>query len=223
MRSPALLHPGVVEGFPDPRGFDEEGLVAVGGDLSVERLLLAYDHGIFPWFGEENVELWWSPDPRAVLVPEELHISRSMAPVLRHTELRTTWNRAFPDVMRACAVERADGVWILPEMIEAYTELHAQGHAHSLEVWQGEDLVGGIYGVHRGGVFAGESMFHRVDNASKLALIEFAQTLHTLGVELIDVQILTDHLASLGAKNIPRSEYLARLSDLRHKDVRPPG
>ena len=124
--------------------------------------------------------------------------------------------------MQGCAEERADGVWILPEMIEAYTELHAQGHAHSLEVWQGEDLVGGIYGVHRGGLFAGESMFHRVDNASKIALIEFVRILHTHGVELIDVQILTDHLASLGARDIPRSEYLARLGDLRHKDVRLP-
>jgi leucyl/phenylalanyl-tRNA--protein transferase len=144
-----------------------------------------------------------------------------MARFLRNTDLRTTWDQAFPEVMQACAERRADGVWIVPEMIGAYTELHAQGHAHSVEVWRRDELIGGIYGVHRGGLFAGESMFHRVDNASKLAFIELVRTLHAHGIELLDVQILTDHLASLGAKNIPRQDYLATLGNLRHKETLP--
>jgi leucyl/phenylalanyl-tRNA--protein transferase len=219
---PAFLQPGFVDAFPDPRGADGEGLVAVGGDLCVERLLLAYDSGIFPWFSEENPELWWSPDPRAVLFPENLHISRSMSRWLLTHEFTVTWNRAFPEVMQGCAEERCDGTWILPEMIESYTELNRQHHAHSLEVWSGADLVGGIYGVHRGGLFAGESMFHRVDNVSKFALIKLVQTLHTLGVELIDVQLMTPHLASMGAVEIPREHYLELVHHLRKKDVRLP-
>jgi leucyl/phenylalanyl-tRNA---protein transferase len=219
---PALLQPGLLEPFPDPNAADDEGLVAVGGDLSVERLLLAYDHGIFPWFSEDNPELWWSPDPRAVLAPRDVHISRSMSRWLRSHEFTVTWNRAFPEVMRACAEDRCDGTWILPEMIVAYTELHRQRHAHCVDVWRGTDLVGGIYGVHRGGLFAAESMFHRADNASKLALITLAQVLSAQGIELIDVQFLTPHLASMGAIEIPRTHYLDIVQNLHKKTVRLP-
>lgn len=212
---PVLLQPGVVEDFPDPNDADAEGLVAVGGDLCVERLLRAYDQGVFPWFSEDNPELWWSPDPRAVLFPRDLHISRSMRRCLRNNDFTVTWNQAFPEVMRACSEGRSDGTWILPEMIEAYTELNVLGHAHSLEVWQDERLVGGIYGVRRGGLFAGESMFHEVDNASKFALTVAVRTLHEDGVSLFDVQLMTDHLASMGAISIPGREYLQLVSELR--------
>lgn len=216
---PVLLEPGVIEDFPDPKLADSEGLVAVGGDLSVERLLRAYDQGVFPWFGDESPELWWSPDPRAVLHPWNLHISRKMSRVIRTVGWRTTWNRAFTDVMLACSENRTDGTWIVPEMVEAYTEMNALGHAHSLEVWEGDDLIGGMYGVHRGGFFAAESMFHRIDNASKVALIHAVQALQQVGIEMLDVQLMTEHLASMGAEAMPRRKYLARIRELREKPV----
>ena len=217
---PVLLQPGLVVDFPDPRAADAEGLVAVGGDLSVPRLLRAYEQGIFPWFNEDNPELWWSPDPRAVLLPENLHVSRSMARCLRRGQFEITWDHAFAEVMRCCATGREDGTWIVPSMIAAYTELHRAGHAHSLEVWDGRRLVGGIYGVHRGGLFAGESMFHRATNASKVALIELVRRLARVGIELIDVQLMTDHLASMGAVEWRREEYLRRIAYLTRKPVR---
>lgn len=216
---PVLLHPGREEAFPDPRRADAEGLVAVGGDLSVPRLLQAYDHGIFPWFSAENPELWWSPDPRAVIFPEQLHISKSMRRLRRRAQVELSIDRAFTHVMLACGENRGDGTWILPEMVDAYRELHRQGHAHSLEVWQEGQLVAGIYGVHRGGLFAGESMFHRVRDMSKLALIEMVEFVAGCGVELFDVQLMTPHLASMGAVSIPREEYLQRIEDLRDKPV----
>lgn len=216
---PILLTPGVIEDFPDPRLTDEEGLVAVGGDLSRDRLLRAYDQGVFPWFNEGTPELWWSPEPRAVLFPADLHISRSMQRVLSKGNFELSLNRAFVEVMIACSEERFDGTWILPEMIEAYSDLNAHGHAHSVEVWQDGDLVGGIYGVQRGALFAGESMFHRQTNASKVALITLVRSLAAAGVELVDVQMMTPHLASMGAVSIPRADYLARISVLTHKAV----
>jgi leucyl/phenylalanyl-tRNA--protein transferase len=214
---PLLIAPGGPLFFPDPRVADEEGLVAIGGDLSVERLLFAYEAGIFPWHDEGLPPLWWSPDPRAVLDARDLLVSRSMKRVLQSGEFSVSYNRAFRRVMQACGEDRAEGTWILPEMLEAYTCLHDLGHAHSIEVWSEGELVGGLYGVQRGALFAAESMFHRVSNASKVALIVSVKALFRAGVELYDVQFLTRHLESLGARQISRVEYLERLA--RARDV----
>ncbi len=214
-----MIPPGGPLVFPDPAVADEEGLLAVGGDLSAERLLLAYDHGIFPWHDVGLPPLWWSPDPRTIFELERLHVSRSMRRVLRQASFEVSFDRAFLDVMRACGSEREEGTWILPEMVTAYAELHRLGHAHSFEVWQGGELVGGLYGVHRGGLFAAESMFHRRTNASKVALIVAVQSLFPAGIELFDVQFSTSHLESLGAREISRSEYLERLAEARDKHV----
>jgi leucyl/phenylalanyl-tRNA--protein transferase len=211
--------PGAPPVFPDPREADEEGLVAIGGDLTPERILAAYDVGIFPWFDEGLPPLWWSPHPRAVIELSELHVSRSMRRELHKARFQLSFDRAFTDVMRLCAERDDAGTWIFPEMIEAYSRLYELGHAHSFEVWHEEHLVGGLYGVHRGGLFAAESMFHLVTNASKVALIASVRSLCASGIELYDVQFLTPHLASLGAREIPRSEYLARLDALRDKPV----
>lgn len=219
---PVLLSPGAPVAFPDPGLADADGLVAVGGDLSPERLLHAYDHGIFPWYDGSMPQLWWSPDPRAVLAPENLHVSRSLERKLKAQAFRLTWDREFTKVIRACGENRSDGTWLTPEMIAAYEELHRLGHVHSLEVWSGEEnteLVGGIYGVHRGGLFAAESMFHRRTDASKIALVALVRSLVARGVELFDVQILTGHLQSMGAAGIPREDYLARVQELVQKRV----
>ncbi|MGE0324833.1 MAG: leucyl/phenylalanyl-tRNA--protein transferase [Polyangiaceae bacterium] len=208
---PKLLHPGRREAFPDPRLADDEGLVAVGGDLSPWRLMAAYERGIFPWYNGGVPPLWWSPDPRTVLDPCDVHVSRSLRRVLRRGTFRVTSDRAFSEVIRACAEERSEGTWILPEMIEAYEELFEMGHAHSFEVWDAERLVGGLYGVAVGRAFAAESMFHRATDASKVGLVVSIAGLERIGLELFDVQFLTDHLASLGAKEIPRRRYLDRL------------
>jgi len=206
--------------FPPADTADEDGLVAVGGDLSPERLLLAYDCGIFPWYDEDLPPLWWSPDPRTVLSAEGLHVSRSLARTLRTTPLVLTWDRAFGDVMRACGDRPGHGTWIIPEMIAAYERLHALGHAHSVEAWHGDALVGGLYGVHRGGLFAAESMFHRETDASKVALVAAVRSLFRAGIEIFDVQMTTPHLARLGAEEWPRSRYLARVAKARTKHVR---
>ncbi|MEZ4229977.1 MAG: leucyl/phenylalanyl-tRNA--protein transferase [Polyangiaceae bacterium] len=211
-RPPKLLHPGRREAFPDPRLADEEGLVAVGGDLAPWRLMAAYERGIFPWYNGGVPPLWWSPDPRTVLEPGDLHVSRSLRRLLRKRALEVSYDRAFSQVMRACASERSEGTWILPEMLDAYDQLFALGHAHSFEVWQQGQLVGGLYGVAVGKAFAAESMFHRVTNASKVALSVCLTSLARAGLELFDVQFLTDHLASLGAREIPRQQYLDRLT-----------
>lgn len=198
---------------------DARGLVAAGGALAPEWLLTAYERGIFPWYDEDMPPLWWSPDPRAVLDPESLCISRSMRRFCRNTRLSLSFNRAFREVMLACGDARDDGTWILPEMLEAYVRLHELGHAHSVEVWNGTELVGGLYGVQRGALFAAESMFHRETNASKLALISAVQSLFSRGIALFDVQFLTPHLASLGTYTIRRSEYLTRLADAVRQQV----
>jgi leucyl/phenylalanyl-tRNA---protein transferase len=210
-----LIAPGGPVVFPDPESADDEGLLAVGGDLSLSRLLAAYDHGIFPWYDEGLPPLWWSPDPRAVIDPQALHISKSLRRVLRQRRFDISYDRAFPRVMRECGAQREGGTWILPEMLEAYTALHRAGHAHSFEVWAGTELVGGLYGVHRGGLFAAESMFHRVTGASKIALVVSVRNLFRAGVSLYDVQFQTPHLASLGAYELSRTEYLARLQSAR--------
>jgi leucyl/phenylalanyl-tRNA--protein transferase len=205
--------------FPDPRRADDDGLLAIGGDLSVARLLLAYDSGVFPWYGPELPPLWWSPDPRGVIEVEDLHVSRSMRRVLRCGDFQITWNRSFRDVMHECGQERETGTWILPEMEQAYGELHRLGHAHSLEVWSRDRLVGGLYGVQRGALFAAESMFHRRRDASKVALIAAVRSVFAQGIELFDVQFTTSHLVSLGAHDVSREQYLARLAQVRRRQV----
>lgn len=195
--------------FPDVSQATEDGLLAVGGDLSPERLLSAYQNGIFPWFDNDDTILWWSPDPRFVLFPEDLKVSKSMKQVLRHSDFKITVNQDFESVINACATANRPGqedTWITKGMIEAYTKLHQLGYAKSIEVWQDKELVGGFYGVDlNNGVFCGESMFTKVSNASKAAFISFIQ--HT-DYQLIDCQVYTNHLESLGAIEIPRDEFL---------------
>lgn len=198
--------------FPDPELADPSGLVAIGLDLKPETLLDAYAHGIFPWYSEGQPILWWSPDPRMVLFPEAFHCSRRLARRLRQPRYGFTRDRAFADVIRTCAeIERPgqDGTWITPEMIEAYLELHRLGWAHSYEVWLDGDLVGGLYGVAMGRIFFAESMFSRVTDGSKMALARLVADALDSGIRLIDCQLYTPHLASLGACEIPRSEFLA--------------
>jgi leucyl/phenylalanyl-tRNA--protein transferase len=198
--------------FPNPRVADDEGLVAVGGDLSVARLLLAYRSGIFPWTVDPIT--WWSPNPRAILEFDRFHVSRSLARVIRHQTFRVTTDQAFVRVMEGCAAPapgRRD-TWISPEFIAAYTRLHKEGHAHSLECWKGKELAGGIYGVAVGGLFAGESMFHRADDASKVALFSLVSHLRSRGFALLDIQMLTPITTRLGGTTLPRDEYLERLA-----------
>lgn len=191
---------------------DPNGLLAAGGELSVERLLEAYRHGIFPWFNPGEPILWWSPNPRMVLVPGEFKVSRSLAKVLRNVGYEVRVDSAFEQVMRSCAVPRdgQNGTWINEDMIAAYCALHRLGYAHSIEVWISGDLVGGLYGVSIGRMFYGESMFSRVDNASKIALAHLAMQLERWGFPMIDCQMSTPHLTSLGAREIPRKEFIAR-------------
>jgi len=198
--------------FPDPRRADAEGLVAVGGDLSVPRLLVAYRTGIFPWTVAPVT--WWSPDPRAIFELDGFHLSRSLGRVLRRGVFRITIDRAFREVMQGCAAPAPGrrSTWITPEFLEAYTRLHEHGKAHSLECWQGENLAGGIYGVAIGGLFAGESMFHRVSNASKVALFHLVEHLRQRDFALFDIQMLTPITEQLGGTSIPRTTYLKRLA-----------
>jgi leucyl/phenylalanyl-tRNA--protein transferase len=198
--------------FPPASEADRQGLVAIGGDLALPRLLLAYRSGLFPWTVEPIT--WWSPDPRAIFALDDFHVSRSLGRVLRQEIFRVTCDEAFREVMEGCAAP-APGrreTWISPEFIEAYTQLHEAGHAHSVECWQGERLAGGIYGVAVGGFFAGESMFHRVSNASKVALYHLIERLRGQGFELFDVQMLTPITKQLGAIEMSRDDYLKRLS-----------
>ena len=206
--------------FPHPESAlrDPDGLLAVGGDLSPERLVAAYERGIFPWFNEGQPILWWSPDPRAVLVPDELHISRSLRRTLKRDQFSITIDRAFDAVIAGCSESRADtGTWITPEMRQAYQSLHELGSAHSIEIWQGESLAGGLYGVGVGRMFAGESMFSAVTDASKVAMVALTWRCRDIGVELIDCQLPTPHLERLGIKCIPRAEYLQRIGDLHQQ------
>ncbi|HEX4262986.1 MAG TPA: leucyl/phenylalanyl-tRNA--protein transferase [Verrucomicrobiae bacterium] len=198
--------------FPDPREANPQGLVAIGGDLSVERLLLAYRSGIFPWTIAPIS--WWSPDPRAVLEHDQLHIPDSLKKILRKGVFKITMDRAFAQVIENCAARVAgrSDTWITPEFIEAYTQLHEQGHAHSLECWQDGELAGGIYGVAIGGFFAGESMFHRVSNASKVALCHLVEHLRKREFALLDIQMLTPVTRQMGGTTISRGDYLKRLA-----------
>lgn len=190
---------------------DEQGLVAVGGDLEPDRLLAAYRQGLFPWYNDGMPICWWSPEPRAVIDLEGLRVSRRLARTCRSGRFRFTFDRAFGAVMAACGEDRDDGTWITRDMHEAYCRLHRLGHAHSIEVWQDEQLVGGLYGVALGGLFAGESMFHRVRDASKAAMVRLFEHLRRRGYVLFDTQFVTDHTGRMGAYHIPRAEYLRRL------------
>ena len=193
---------------------EPDGLLAAGGDLSPERLINAYQSGIFPWYSEDEPILWWSPDPRFVLYPEELKLSRSLIKNVRNGGFRITLDRAFNDVIANCSTTpRHDqpGTWISADMKHAYMELHARGYAHSVECWQGDQLVGGLYGVHAGAVFCGESMFSHASNASKVALFYLCRFIGFQGFKLIDSQVYTPHLERLGARMIPREAYIKTL------------
>jgi leucyl/phenylalanyl-tRNA--protein transferase len=209
--------------FPPVERAVKNGLLAVGGDLSPERLLAAYREGIFPWYSEREPLLWWSPDPRFVLFPEELRVSRSMRQFLKKQPFRITFDHAFRSVIAACRKPRPgqDDTWITPEMQEAYIAFHVLGYAHSVEVWQEESLVGGLYGVSIGHAFFGESMFSTGANASKAALITLVSGRPDLHFNLIDCQVETPHLGSLGARPIPRREFRALLKEsLQHETYR---
>jgi leucyl/phenylalanyl-tRNA--protein transferase len=202
--------------FPDPRRSEPDGLLAVGGDLSPERLLAAYQAGIFPWYGPDTPILWWSPDPRLVLEPDRLHVPRSLARTRRRAPYRLTADTAFDRVIQACAEAGRpgqDGTWITPAMVRAYRKLHELGLAHSFEAWEGEALVGGLYGVSLGAAFFGESMFATRPDASKLAFVESVEWLAGRGVRLIDCQVRTEHLARFGAEEWPRERFLAALAE----------
>jgi len=194
------------------------GLLAVGGDLSPSRLIEAYRHGIFPWFNEGEPILWWSPDPRMVLFPQELKISRSLRKTLKRGNYEIRADSAFKPVMEACAAPRGEhtGTWIHAEMIAAYGRLHEMGMAHSMETWIEGELVGGLYGVGQGKMFFGESMFSRVSDASKIAFVHLVAQLQRWGFEMIDCQMKTEHLASLGAREISRNEFRQKLKELVH-------
>lgn len=209
-----FLRPGEV--LPPAEFANEEGLLAVGGELSVPRLLEAYNHGVFPWYEESQPVLWWSPDPRMVLFPENLKISKSMKQLLKKEVFQVSFNRAFGEVMENCAkIKRddQDGTWITGEMKTAYLKLHDLNIARSVEVWQNEKLVGGLYGIYlmEKKVFCGESMFAKVSNASKYGFIKLVEKLKMDNIQLIDCQIFTPHLKSLGAEEIPRKEFLEYL------------
>jgi leucyl/phenylalanyl-tRNA--protein transferase len=209
--------------FPPVELASPEGLLAIGGDLQAERLLEAYRHGIFPWYNDDQPILWWSPDPRATLFPDQLHISKSLRKALRKQPYKVTFDYAFREVIAACAGPRPKqepaGTWILDEMIEAYCQLHERGYAHSVEVWDQDQLVGGLYGVALGRAFFGESMFSHRTDASKIALVYLAHQLDQWQFELIDCQVSSGHITSLGAQDIRRDEFMSRLNKaLSHAD-----
>ena len=208
--------------FPDPYNAPGDYPLAIGGDLSPERLIFAYSLGIFPWYSEDEPILWWSPDPRMVLFPDELKISRSLKKVLKNKGFEVRFNTAFEDVIKNCATVKRkgqDGTWLTPEMIEAYIKLHKLGFAHSVETYLEGKLVGGLYGVAIGGVFFGESMFHKVSNASKVAFVHLVKRLKEKDFDIIDCQQSTPHMARFGAREIPRKEFLDIISKSIHKKV----
>ena len=219
---------GLIRGkqpLPDPEESDAHGLVAVGGDLSPQRLIDAYRRGIFPWYSEGLPILWHSPDPRFVLEPAHLQINRSLRKSIRRSPYRLSFDTAFSQVVRCCSQAPRpgqDGTWITEDMIAAYDRLFALGHAHSIEAWLDDRLVGGVYGVAMGAVFCGESMFAHAPDASKIAFVKLIHQLLDWGFELIDCQVHTDHLARFGAVDWPRAKFLALLATLRDRKVSPP-
>lgn len=202
--------------FPPVHFADADGLLAIGGDLSVQRLLLAYRQGIFPWYEGEHI-LWWCPNPRFVLFPDDLRISKSVKTLLNREHFRFTINQAFRQVIRHCkTIQRngQDGTWITKEVEKSFTTLHEMGYAHSAEVWKGDKLVGGLYGIRMGRVFFGESMFSIESQASRYAFIRYVEYLKNDGVQLVDCQVYTEYLESLGARMIDREEFLKKLDEL---------
>jgi len=214
----AQLRADALDPFPDPAHAlsDPNGLLAFGGDLSPQRLLAAYAHGIFPWYSQGDPLLWWSPDPRCVFMTDGVHVSRRLARALRKSTWTLSMDRAFARVVRECAAPRAreTGTWITPEMLAAYVRLHQLGYAHSLEVWDGELLVGGIYGVAIGRAFSAESMFSRANDGSKVALLALCRTLREGDCPLLDAQVPNSHLLRMGAVTLAREDYLRRLRQL---------
>lgn len=206
----SLVFPPLEKALREP-----DGLLAAGGDLSAERLIQAYRHGCFPWFQEGQPILWWSPDPRTVIFPDELHVSRSLAKAIRQGRFKVTFDQDFGAVIRACASPRAyaDETWITGSIQAAYLELHQRGYAHSVEVWDGEELVGGLYGLAMGQLFFGESMFSRADNASKVGFATLVERLRSWGFVLIDCQMHTRHLQSFGARPITRAAFAQYLHE----------
>ena len=202
---------------------EPDGLLAVGGDLSIERLTSAYQQGIFPWYSEGQPILWWSPDPRMVLEPKDIKVSRSLAKTMRKQEFKITFDQNFRDVITACSESRLekgkvqDETWILDEMIEAYVQLHEAGFAHSVECWHKNKIVGGLYGIAIGKVFFGESMFSRISDASKIAFVALAKQLEKWDFKLIDCQVYTSHLESLGAGMISRNQFITLLEEYTHQ------
>lgn len=210
--------------FPPVDLASPEGLLAVGGDLRAERLLEAYRHGVFPWYNEGQPILWWSPDPRAVLFPDKLKLSRSLRKTLHGGRFKVTLDTQFRQVVEACSAPRANadtpGTWIHPEMVEAYCELHRMGYAHSVESWVDKQLVGGLYGLSLGGAFFGESMFSRTSDASKVAFVCLVRQLQHWQFDFIDAQIKSDHLSSLGAIDIRRNRFISLLNKSIEKETR---
>lgn len=210
--------------FPPIEHSEPDGLLALGGDLSPERLELAYRSGIFPWYNDGEPILWWSPNPRMLLYPSELKVSKSMKQVLRSGKFTVTTDTAFEQVINACSTTHTKGhgeTWIVPDMIAAYTQMHHLGHAHSVEVWRDNNLVGGLYGLGMGKVFCGESMFSLESNASKVGFITLVQWLQAQGFKFIDCQVHTPHLESLGAREVPRAHFLDELSKALKADSLP--
>ncbi|HUT44402.1 MAG TPA: leucyl/phenylalanyl-tRNA--protein transferase [Desulfobacterales bacterium] len=210
---PVFLLSDTIE-FPPPHLASEDGLLAVGGDLSQKRLLLAYHMGIFPWFSNNEPILWWSPDPRLVLYPHEIKTSKTLKKIIKKEVFKVTMDLAFNEVINQCAqvrLKKNQGTWIIEDMIEAYCQLHESGFAHSVEVWRQGELAGGLYGVSLGKCFFGESMFTRISNASNIALVKLVEYLKKLSFDMIDCQVATEHLTRFGARQIPRIRFLNQL------------
>ena len=210
---PVFLLSDTIE-FPPPHLASEDGLLAVGGDLSQKRLLLAYRMGIFPWFSNNEPILWWSPDPRLVLYPHEIKISKTLKKIIKKDVFRVTMDLAFNEVINHCSqvrLKKNQGTWIIEDIIEAYCRLHESGFAHSVEVWHQGELAGGLYGVSLGKCFFGESMFTRISNASNIALVKLVEYLKKLSFDMIDCQVATEHLTRFGARQIPRIRFLNQL------------
>ena len=226
MTSPYLLDDNHKTIFPDVELAltEPDGLLAVGGDLSIERLTTAYQLGIFPWYSDDQPILWWSPDPRMVLKPKNIKVSRSLGKIINNKKFVVTFDTHFRDVITACSEPRLEkgkvqnDTWILDEMIEAYVAMHEAGYAHSIECWQDDELVGGLYGIAIGSVFFGESMFSRVSNASKVAFVALAQQLEQWDFKLIDCQVYTAHLESLGASMVSRKQFIKMLNQYTTSD-----
>ena len=203
--------------FPPVDTADEDGILAIGGDLSADRLLLAYRSGIFPWYNDDQPIIWWSPDPRFVLFPNKIKVSRSMQAIIKNNQFKFSINKAFAQVIQHCKnIDRKEqeGTWITAEVEKAYRALHLKGFAHSAEAWLNDELVGGLYGIKIGNIFFGESMFSKVSNASRFAFISYVQQLKEEGIELIDCQVYTEYLESLGAKMVDREDFVNRLKEL---------